>query len=513
VENITVTEEQGQVTLEVNSVDYTYNAVSGKTGTNLFLFTQKVDPVKYDWKTDVLDTECADCEEAIATASLTKTALSQSGLYKPSPKTLTSSDSAASVIIQNLNLKKDITVAVTPYKNCIYIPQVDRIGEDINDQSVTVISGAAVNIADSDGKPTTAADACFCGTVKFSVTKNLSSLSETEILDKVSSGLVALLVFKDKKWQKVNTTVQGTTGSITLISDPATIRLYPFVFAAISNTAMEKFNLQGHIYEYGQMAKQGGDALYSVEGQTPIAGASIEVFIEQILDELTVDKDALTITTGSDSVASYNWGIYDTTGGVATVIPNTTVTGTGENVYTLDSLKQAALTADGQYEIRVEVTKYGLTETQIGVIKKSGETYTIQMNPVPAISEKTTSAEDGFYKIEGLDQSLVYQYKGLVTATGYEDYPFMLYGSIVDGILPYHIWLYPIQEVVTCAGSDTGVTFTPISGCGSWTDADKLSGWVSVLEANGYTTSPENEVFPCGTQMTGYGCTIQINCP
>ncbi len=509
--DLTITENQTELTLELISPEYTYNSVTGSTGDDLFIFTQKVDPEKYDWKDDTLDEECAECDEEIGVQSLVKVTADQDGLFKPTPKTLTSNDGSTAVIISQMTLVKDITVAVTPYKGYLYIPQYNRINSDIGDQSVTVISGGDINIVDSNGESISAEDACFCGTVKFISTKNLSSLTETQI----GESTIALLVYKDKKWQKVNTDVQVNDGTtMTVVSDGATVRLYPFVFVALSGSALETFTLQGHVYD--QMSYMGDS-----EGEyTPVAGASVEVSIPLILDEMTVNNEALTITTGSDNTASYSWGIFDTSSDVATVLPNTGMIGTGENVYTLDTDKQSALSADGQYEVRVQVTSAGMTETQAGFVIKAGDTYTMQINPVPPIYKKTTSEANGFYKIPGLDQSLSSQYAGLAKASGFEDYSFSLFGTPVDGILAFHIYLSPtdyVPEEVTCAGSDTGVTFSPISGCESWLDADQLSGWVSVLHENGYAdtdeTQPEDVKFPCGTQMTGFGCTIQISCP
>lgn len=229
---LTVTQEEGKVTLEIISSEYTYNSTSGESGKGLFLYTQKVDPKKYDWSQDTLDEACVECNENIGELALAKSVLENMGLYKPSPKSLTSSDGTTSVNIANLSLKKDITVAVTPYKSYLYIPQYDRIAEDIGVQSVTVISGGDINIVNPEGKPTTAKDACFCGSVGFNSTKNLSGLTTSEIQSQLDNTL--LLVFKDKKWQKVNAVCQ-LESNFKLSSANATVRLYPFVFSITSD--------------------------------------------------------------------------------------------------------------------------------------------------------------------------------------------------------------------------------------------------------------------------------------
>ena len=62
----------------------------------------------------------------------------------------------------------------------------------------------------------------------------------------------------------------------------------------------------------------------------------------------------------------------------------------------------------------------------------------------------------------------------------------------------------------SCVCGDEGVTLTPVSGCENWDDADQCSGWASVAGENGYEV---DDPFEDGTELTGYGCTIRINCP
>ena len=233
---INVSEKDGIVTAEVISPDYTYGSSTGTTGDDMYLFVQKVDKNKIKIVAEEL--VCEECNEQLSGSGLTKTVFSVAeSTEKPTPKTISSSDASTSVVITDMKLKKDITIAVTPYKSPLYVPQLNQIGKDIGDTSVIVISGGDVNIVDSNGIPVTAAAACFCANIRFISARIIGEMTGQAIYNKVTGGegTLHLLVFKEKKWQMVDQpqiiiTDQGG-GTYALKQNMGkSLRLYPFVF-------------------------------------------------------------------------------------------------------------------------------------------------------------------------------------------------------------------------------------------------------------------------------------------
>jgi len=235
-EGINVSEKDGIVTAEVISPDYTYGSSTGTKGDDMYLFVQKVDKNKV--KVVAEDLVCEECDEQLSESGLTKTVFPfAESNEKPTPKTISSSDASTSVVITNMKLKKDITMAVTPYKSPLYVPKLNQIGQDIGDTSVIVISGGDVNIVDSNGIPVTAADACFCATVRFISARIIGEMTGQEIYNKVTTGegSLHLLVFKGKKWQMVEqpqVTITDQGGGVYALNQNLgkSLRLYPFVF-------------------------------------------------------------------------------------------------------------------------------------------------------------------------------------------------------------------------------------------------------------------------------------------
>ncbi len=88
---------------------------------------------------------------------------STGGAEKPVPKTITSADGKASITIKNLQLTKDITVAVTPYKTPLSLPKVGDI-KNLN-PNFMVVAGADVSFVDSKGKAISEQEAGFSGVV------------------------------------------------------------------------------------------------------------------------------------------------------------------------------------------------------------------------------------------------------------------------------------------------------------------------------------------------------------
>jgi hypothetical protein len=235
-EGINVSEKDGIVTAELISPDYTYGSSTGTKGDDMYLFVQKVDKNKVKIVAEEL--VCEECTEQLSGSGLTKTVFSfAESTEKPTPKTISSSDASTSVVITNMKLKKDITMAVTPYKSPLYVPKLNQIGEDIGDTSVKVISGGDINIVDSNGIPVTAAEACFCATVRFISARIIGEMTGQEIFNKVTAGegTLHLLVFKEKKWQMVDqpqVTITDQGGGVYAVNQNLgkTLRLYPFVF-------------------------------------------------------------------------------------------------------------------------------------------------------------------------------------------------------------------------------------------------------------------------------------------
>lgn len=230
-EAVKVEEKDGKVFAELVSSNYTYGYVEG-TKDGLYMFVQPVDSNKMPLET--VSVACDTCNEEIQVS----TNLSVASSEKPVPKTLGSSDGSTKVSVVNMKLKKDVTVAVTPYKSAKYIPKVDKIGQDTGLSNLQIISGADVMMADAWGTPTSSDKVCFCGDVSIATTHTFPGVSLSDLNQKISSGdgQLILLVFKNKKWQKVKdtnfTVVQQTGGKYSLNQTLSkTLRLYPFVIA------------------------------------------------------------------------------------------------------------------------------------------------------------------------------------------------------------------------------------------------------------------------------------------
>ncbi len=62
----------------------------------------------------------------------------------------------------------------------------------------------------------------------------------------------------------------------------------------------------------------------------------------------------------------------------------------------------------------------------------------------------------------------------------------------------------------SCEAIPPGTTFEVVDGCEGWPDATQCSGWHSVVE--GSAQDPD-ALYPDGTEMSAYDCTIKIHCP
>lgn len=264
-EALALKEEGGKVVAELDSPDFTYGYVSTDKGKDAYIFVQPVDKNKTKLELPEKELICEACYEAI-----TKTLASveiPSGVEKPVPKTISSSDATTKVVVSNMKLKKDITVAVTPYKSNKFIPKFDSIASDTGLNNPVVISGADIKIVDALGKPTTAEKACFCANVYVETTHLLPgalTLDELKAKLQAGDGTLYLLVFKDKKWQIVDGAGFVISGKALSQSASKTLRLYPFVivYAPKAGTAFS-----------GQIT----GIVTEEDGKTPVKGALIKV--------------------------------------------------------------------------------------------------------------------------------------------------------------------------------------------------------------------------------------------
>lgn len=233
---VTVSTKDDTVTAEIVSSEYTYGYASGKPGDDLYLFVQKVDANKVQF--DKEDQVCDTCSEELGSVISESDQYQDSELYqesdifKPTPKSITSSDGSASIVITDMQLSKDVTVAVTPYKEQKYVPKL----QELLDAGYQIVGGADINIVDSKGNPTTAEDACFCGNVVLKSSKVIGETTAADLAGKINSdqGDLALYVLKDKKWTAVDQPQASLTkqdGVWVLSNTARTVRLYPFVYA------------------------------------------------------------------------------------------------------------------------------------------------------------------------------------------------------------------------------------------------------------------------------------------
>jgi len=203
---------------EVISSDYTYNAVPTNSKGKTVIFTQKVDTKQKPYEGD-LDKDCPAFSEAIGVSidggmpPAVGKLVAEKELFKPTPKTLKSSNGKAEVVVSEMHLGKDITVAVTPYLADNFVPMKDHIASQIGASQATGLAGADINIADSMGSPTTAEAACLSGKMTLKASNQLTPWEISVINAAIESKELKLVVFKDKKWQVVNAAISCLNGN------------------------------------------------------------------------------------------------------------------------------------------------------------------------------------------------------------------------------------------------------------------------------------------------------------
>ncbi len=239
-QDINLQTKDNKVIAEVVSPYFTYGYSTAQSGQDMYIFVQPVDKNKMKLELSKEELVCEPCPESISKTGGSLVKYSKNYLQKPPPKTLSSSDGTFSVSITDMKLKKDITVAVTPYKSLKFIPNITNLEEDTGQTGIKVISGADINIVDANGVPTTAASACFCGNVTIKTTHIIGELSGSELYQKINNkeGTLHLLVFKDKKWQFVDdphlSIVDQGGGVYAIVQNASkTLRLYPLIIVFI----------------------------------------------------------------------------------------------------------------------------------------------------------------------------------------------------------------------------------------------------------------------------------------
>ncbi len=134
--------------------------------------------------------------------------LAVDSIDKPTPKKITSSDGKASITITSMKLKKDITVAVTPYKTAISAPNV--AGIKVLDPQYVVVAGADVIYVDSNANNISLEEAGFEGVVYPQASNFLGDMTGETIYNYLGAddpskavGSLDLLQYKDGVWTKV----------------------------------------------------------------------------------------------------------------------------------------------------------------------------------------------------------------------------------------------------------------------------------------------------------------------
>lgn len=236
-------EKDGKYTVFMKSPDYTYNSATIGEGENGYLYVQKVDKKKEEvqQKGSLVTGEWnIDCEEPAE-------------IPKPTPKVISSSDGSTALVITNMVLMSDITVAVTPYKSPLYVPNINALKDDIPSFTGNIITlgGADVCVVDSNGNKTDSTKAGFCASVSPSTSSFFNTITPAEadeIVNTDKKANIYLLFFRDGHWHKLGSArlEKITTDTYALMPGSSVYmkRLYSFLFVLMP---VEPPTLQGTI--------------------------------------------------------------------------------------------------------------------------------------------------------------------------------------------------------------------------------------------------------------------------
>ncbi len=167
----------------------------------LYLFVQKQDPT---------------------TATLTATdteVIGKASALKPTPKVITSADGTTSLQVVNMSLKKDITVAVTPYASYNTAPPVSSFSA-AGLTSPEVLGGGIVNIVDASGNETDNETAGFSAKISVRTSKLLGKWTVEALEKKVNTdktGKIHLFTRSGPGWAKVGDAIINTIDDKTQI--------------------------------------------------------------------------------------------------------------------------------------------------------------------------------------------------------------------------------------------------------------------------------------------------------
>ncbi len=178
-----------------------------------------------------------DPNKEILNATQTNTGLSKVVL-KPTPKVIASYDKKTILAISNMQLEKDVTCSVTPYKSLNTVPEVESIqGEE--GQDLEILAGGHIQLLDSKGAPISSAAAGFSAMVKPASAAILGKWTMSKVQSLLASNATQLSLYtkQDSGWKQVGSAQMKTssTGSqFFLRAGPGIFlkHLKPFLFVA-----------------------------------------------------------------------------------------------------------------------------------------------------------------------------------------------------------------------------------------------------------------------------------------
>ncbi len=226
-----------------------YTIYNGKLSTSetntAFIFLQKSDPAK---------------ETLEATQSQGLQLLDYGPNYqKPTPKQIISSDKKAGLIVTNMKLQKDITVAVTPLKTAAAIQQKDDITKTDLGPNITPICGAMVDMVDSQGKPITNEDAGFSAQVKPFCNNLISTFTMEDLKNMLDNNQLELYLLSrgEAGWYNVGEAKVETVQNDTRLSPNITYctKLEDFLFVAKQKSPSGIITITGKVID--QSSKTG----------------------------------------------------------------------------------------------------------------------------------------------------------------------------------------------------------------------------------------------------------------
>ena len=260
---------------------------------------------------------------------------------KPTAKKICSSNGEACITVSNMQLTKDITVAVTPYQSPLSIPTLAQItGMTCLDQdsnsipcNYQAVAGADVIFTDSMGETISQTEAGFQGKVVPQAGNFLTELTGADLEDYLTNGIgsVDLLEYVNGVWTKVGASqITGVASKVkndngtpdnpnddTLDDGPKTYTLKgvegstlsglnPFAFGFKSDFI--KGSIQVTVTNKGLLYKSvSGDniVITNTEGQGAVLDESFDGPVAGAL--VTTDNSSAFVTTAADGKATIEY--------------------------------------------------------------------------------------------------------------------------------------------------------------------------------------------------------------